>query len=200
MSLELRKPVEVVTAEVYRFKFKGHFGWADFTIVESTGSFMIESDWGSYSYMWPTQGRAGGALLKSFLRTASAEYIVEKFSYNNKTDLGKEFDPQATFAALRTRIGELYKDGTIRKGDVKDLLADCASAIRVADVDEFVRDMNYDLAKLLGGEVWEFAVMMPKTRHTFLVNELLPFFQAYLATLEVPQVTSPVEPQPEVSP
>jgi hypothetical protein len=52
-------------------------GWSIYYIDEDSGSLLIMSDWGNYSYMWGHGGR-GDKTLAQFLAGCSSEYIAEK--------------------------------------------------------------------------------------------------------------------------
>lgn len=182
------KKLDQHTAEVFHFVFDGGCcWWATFTVVEALGEFTIVSDCGNYSYRWPAMGLDGKSL-KQFLTTCDAGYVIDKFSYSNKTDLEPCVDYEETRKAWRKAVGERYRlcressrRKRINKSDIQDLLR---------EIDDLMEDeppttllcerLSGELWNALGDEPWELICHSPSPRSEALHDHLLPFFFNWL--------------------
>lgn len=99
--------------DVYRLRFV-EGGWAHFYLCEETGGFLIQSDWGDYSYMWAQPGR-GTRTLKEFIATSNEHYIVDKLGYAKPYEWRLHLNEKKTKQALKDVLKE-------SDGDVSDLL------------------------------------------------------------------------------
>lgn len=176
------------TAEVFHFVFDGGCcWWATFTIIEALGEFSIISDCGNYSHRWPAMGLDGDPL-KDFLATCHPGYVIEKFSYSNKTDLEPQVDYESTRKEFRKAVGEHYqacrnsfRRKHVSKNDIRDLLR---------EVDDLLEDdppttllcerLSGELWNALGDEPWELICHQPSPRAKALSDHLLPFFFNWL--------------------
>ena len=177
-------------AEVFHFVWDGGCcSWATFTIIEQLGEFAIISDCGNYSYRW-NRDSLGSPSLKDFLPTCHASYVVEKFSYSNKTDLNDRVDYSGTRKEWRKAIGELYaernrshfgKQKGMTKEDVKDLLRSIDLLLEdEPPADIIFERMGSDLWLALGGEPYDFLCHERSPRYVALNDHILPFFFNWL--------------------
>jgi hypothetical protein len=158
----------------YSFRF-APYGWAILTINESTGEIAINSDWGNYSHRWHV-GHIGEDNLHAFFLKASAEYIVNKFSHSNKTDLADVLDPESTKKGISERIEELLAEGTIPEALAVTLREELEEwAAEDFDTHLCPSDLEANLY-----EPYEYLVDMPSTRSVFLTEVLIPTLKAYL--------------------
>ena len=184
-----RKPLIVKKAsqhqaDVFHFTFDGDCWWATFTIVEGLGEFSVLSDYGNYSYRW---GDLGKQTLKGFLAGCNADYVLEKFSYSNKTDLADEIDYKETRKEWRKRIGERYADRrthsrkSMAKTEVQDLLKEVDLLLEdEPPADIIFERMSGDLWAVFDNEPYEFVCHRRSPRWEGLRDQLLPFFFGYL--------------------
>jgi hypothetical protein len=112
----------VGTVERYDLKQISHdYSWATFFIDETDGTFMVQSDWGSFSYQWT---HIGNRTLKEFLIGLSIsvekgypDYLTEKLTG------GKEvFDCDATIVKLKEILTNLRDKGKIHPDDCQEML------------------------------------------------------------------------------
>lgn len=90
--------------EAYRFWFKGG-GYAFYYLDHQTGVFQIYSDWGNYSYSWPSVCCAKGEKsLLNFIRTADKWYLTGKLAMNSKKQ--KTFNLKKSTAHVHYQICE----------------------------------------------------------------------------------------------
>lgn len=171
------------TADVFHFVFDGGCcWWATFTIVEALGEFSIVSDCGNYSHRWPALG-LDGEPLKDFLATCHASYVLEKFSYSNKSDLEPRLDYVATKKEWRKAVGEHYRDRRrkMSKFDVQDLLREIDDLLEDEPPTNILCErMSGGLWNALGDEPWEMIRTEPSPRYEALRDHLLPFFFNWL--------------------
>lgn len=187
-SLGSIKKKDQHTAEVFHFVFDGGCcWWATFTIVEALGEFTIVSDCGNYSHRWPAMG-LDGEPLKDFLTRCDAGYVIDKFSYSNKTDLEPEVDYKATRKEFRKAIGERYKESRepffrskMDKNDVSDLLQEVDDLLGDEPPTMLVCErMSSEMWNALGSEPWELICRRSSARYEALHDHLLPFFFNWL--------------------
>lgn len=173
-ELEISGNVVITQPVSYSFRFKP-YGWAILTLNESTGEVTLVSDWGNYAHRWHI-GHIGEPTLHEFFIKAGADYLVNKFSYENKTDLEDVTDHEATEKGLIEHIDELVSNETIGQGLADELKEDVASwknnsfdcSVCPSDLEEFL-DQPY-----------EHIQTKRSTRYEFLVKRLLPVMKKYL--------------------
>ncbi len=175
-KLELVREPWITTPVAYSLRFKGYGAWAIFTINDATGEFSIQSDWGNYSYRWNTDA-LGDKDLTDFLCQCEPNYIVRKFSQENKHDLKPVTDLDETRRVVRESILEQRRIREIEKDDARalyELVNDWVDANCVVD------ECPPDLWDFLN-EPWEFIREKHSERWRFLQDELLPFFFDWLS-------------------
>lgn len=180
-ELEISGEVVVTQPVSYSFRFKP-YGWAILTLNEATGEMTIQSDWGNYSHRWHI-GHLGEPTLHDFFVKAGSDYLVNKFSYENKTDLADVTDEEATLKGLIEHIDELVANETIEQGLADELKEDVTSwknnsfdcHVCPTDLEEFL-DQPY-----------EYIQMRRSGRYEFLVNHLLPIMKKHLRERPVAQ-------------
>jgi hypothetical protein len=103
--------VKTGSADVYSFRFQEPFGWAIFTVNNTTGEFHIQSDWGSWQYRWPVGDNLGAdsaaheKQLAHFLGTSNdAHYVTDKLSYNEPRTFRNEFSEEKTRGEMRRLV------------------------------------------------------------------------------------------------
>lgn len=91
-------------ADVVRIWFQP-CGWLIAFFDEAYGSVSIQSDWGNVGYSWGANntGINGPDKIKRFFATAGVDYIIDKFSYDQK-DLKGVIDSEKTRAYFRDCI------------------------------------------------------------------------------------------------
>jgi hypothetical protein len=79
----------------------GFRSWALCTVNDATGELLISSDWGSWSYRWPSSPQSLGAPnLTAFIGARDAvDYLARKLQSEGRT--AYRFSPKATTAELR---------------------------------------------------------------------------------------------------
>lgn len=157
----------------YYFRFN-HCGWAIFTVNYTTGEFSIQSDWGNYSYRW-------NGLSKESLIRFSPEYIADKFSHENKGELERVFDGEKTEEGVIEVVRDRMKGLDIedRKALGLDLRAVLVFSSDARDFMESI-DRTEIARKFLN---YEDICTKHSERYRFLVQRLLPFFQAHLKSM-----------------
>lgn len=79
-ELNVNEQLELVAVSqpvTYRFRAKGHFGWACATVNEETGELLVTSDWGEWGHRW-NPAHLGEPSLHRFLGRAPYDYIANK--------------------------------------------------------------------------------------------------------------------------
>ena len=98
-------------AEVFDIRSDGKNGvpageGGTFVVDEATGAFMAYTTFGTFAYSWPNRGDKS---LKEFLASLSYDYFMGKAS----PDGGREFDVEATAAAIQDLLGERLAEHAI---------------------------------------------------------------------------------------
>lgn len=177
------------TATAYGFRFK--WGWAIFTINDSTGELSVCSDWGSYSHRWNVGAlgsEPGGATstLTQFLARCCRQrddYVVRKLKLDSRSKCLEEvFDADGTMRGVRRRVCEYRREQRITKPEARALWQLAAEWVRHED------GCTYDtcpdqLCRFLNGTidaVYEYIETKPSARFVFLRDRLIPFFGEWL--------------------
>jgi hypothetical protein len=188
-DLELRGPPTKPVPERWHFRFN-HFGWAIFTICNETGCFDIQSDWGDYSHRWNPAHLGEGMTLKRFIAAdGRADYLTNKLSYNKPREFTEEWDADETRLRVKGRIIEARKSGAIDRARAAELWFDLKHYACFDSVDAFLWGLQgcHHLGDWLE-EPFECCVFKTSSAHDFLLEKLLPFFQAHLrAEMEGPK-------------
>jgi hypothetical protein len=171
-------PVKVSKAVSYTFHFKP-YGWAIYTVNETTGEFHITSDWGSFSHRWDPKN-LGEKTFQQFLIKAEPSYICRKFAAANK-ELNEVVDEEETLKAIKTRILEDRRSRFIPSKEEAELLLSLAEEWADADFSEAV----------IPSEFFDYSYedfLHTKESYTAKVvtTLLLPAFQSYLKESKVP--------------
>lgn len=116
MKYELKSVNKSVT-EKYDFRFD-KAGYAIVFLDEVSGLITMNTDWGNFSYGWPSPGRGTGTL-KEFLASCDTGYLLDKFCRRNW------FDEDGTKEALK----ELVKQEIL----VDEVRTECLQEIKDAD-------------------------------------------------------------------
>lgn len=87
------------------------------TICEETGSLMINSPYGNFSYIWTKSGR-GGESLHKFLSTLHFDYFMDKTYGGNH----KEADIPATLASYKKDVIEDRKRNDISREEAREIM------------------------------------------------------------------------------
>lgn len=181
--LVVRGDVEINNPVSYSFRFVDFGNWAIFTINEMTGEFSIQSDWGNYHYRWNINHIGKNRKLSQFLLTCDSDYVVRKFAYDNKHDLGQVTDTDATLARIRQRICEARRHGDIddeKWHRAKDKARELWEQTDSWAAEDFrLEACQSELYNFLS-EPWDYIYTMPSARFNFLKNRLLPFFFDWL--------------------
>ncbi len=192
----LRETVrEAKVYETITIKLLFDCGGAVFRVDEDIGSLTVDSDWGTYSYVWGHGGRNGRSLL-DFLRTCSDGYMASKLLSGRREEV---FDVPAMRREMKAHARTLFKQDRLRfavddpawasgtRGNSFELFRELTSEIM-----EFCREIDdiptthdiYPYAGELMGKVfdplWDFIKTELPDRHQFLHDQLIPTFQAYL--------------------
>lgn len=172
------KSSSIETAEVFRFSFdRPPGGWACFTICEQTGEFSLQSDWGNGSYRWNI-GALGAPSLKDFLADTSPDYVLSKFSYENK-ELKERFDADKTRKEMRKHLCEERRRLSLKQDEARELWEQVEGFYDEANSSGdllAVERMEKELNDFFGGEPWNYFRHAPSPQYRFLYDELLPFF------------------------
>lgn len=102
------------TCERYDIRWSG-CGWAVITIDENGGVFNCQSDYGNYSYNWPSHGRKS---FKHFLVeiTRDPSYLLNKVSDRSFFDFNK------SLKAWEKSLLEMQEDGDCTADQVKEAM------------------------------------------------------------------------------
>lgn len=174
--LVLNGEVSVSTPVSYNFHFKP-YGWAIFTINDRTGEFSIQSDWGTYGYRWSTaRGAIGNRTLTQFLLSCDTDYIVRKFSMENRGELARQVCVQRTEEALKKHICEARRSGDLKKDAAREHWDDVVSWSEHSFSMESCPDALYTFLS----EPWEYLEEDYPHRFYFLRDRLLPYFFQWL--------------------
>jgi hypothetical protein len=85
-------------------------GWAT-VLLTSDGFFAAVTDYGNYAHMWPAHALTIG--FREFICKVEAGYLLTKIAY-------KEYDGEATAAAIRKVIRESRKLGGLTKEQARE--------------------------------------------------------------------------------
>lgn len=114
----VRRSKSVATSYSYTFKW----GWAIFTVNDSTGEFSVQSDWGNWSNRWNIL-HLGKPTLTEFLKHSDADYVVNKFQVERS-----EIDEEATRKRLRELVIKARREKKISKEEAEDAVCEIKGA------------------------------------------------------------------------
>lgn len=169
------------TAKAYSFSFEP-YGWAIFTINDTSGEFSIQSDWGNWSYRWNVKHlgestKTDSPLTHFIADRSEASYLVNKLYYGRDND---RYSPEKTEQEWKRIIIQNRRDGWCTKEEAR------AAWDELEYVDFDTPDTAYNttcemshLPEMLD-PVWEFFFREPLPEATILEYHLLPFFIEYL--------------------
>lgn len=178
------------TANAYSFRFK--WGWAIFTINESTGEVAICSDWGSYSHRWHVGAlgeRADGSrvTLTEFLAGCCSrdrdDYVVRKLKLDSQSKcLEDVFDREATLQGVRKCVREYRREQRLTRDEARELWHEALAWVDHEYGCTF-ESCPDQLCRFLNGTIdaaYEYIERKPSVRFVFLRDQLLPFFGKWL--------------------
>ena len=102
------------TCERYDIKLKNDFGWAIITIDENGGIFNAQSDFGDYSYRWPSHGRKS---FKHFIQ----ELVRDKGYFLGKVADGNHYYQSETGKAWKKEVIRARKEQDLDKEQAREL-------------------------------------------------------------------------------
>lgn len=102
----------VATSYSYQFD---HFGWAIFTVNDSTGELFLQSDWGSWSHRWNVNHLGCPTLTEFISKRADSSYIVGKLGVEQRVH-----DAHSTEMAVRRRLLDRRRDRSLDKEEARD--------------------------------------------------------------------------------
>lgn len=150
------------TAKTYSFRFDEPFGWAIFTVNDTTGEFHIQSDYGQWQYCWGI-GNLGGPKERQIVKDMpltyflavrpDAHYVAMKFGYNKEQNFANYPSMEKTAAAFRMRIINarlLSKDNQFPVDEYIELLNKFLG--RDNDIEDHG---DFDLTKEAARNLWE---------------------------------------------
>ena len=158
-------------------------GWAEFTINEATGLFAVHSDWGHGHHYWPNRG---GRTLKEELLRFSADYIMNKFSYEKKDDWKPIFDAGLTRDSLLDFV-ENYSDWEEDSEDKRELIdqvEDFVNECEETNSDAAMTNVGHELNEALDYEIYNHILSRQTARWLFFRDTLIPWFQNWLQVRE----------------
>lgn len=94
-------------------------GWAIAVVNTRTGFFAVDSDFGRYVYTWDSMGVPD---TRQFLIGCDTHYLCSKFMMGRPNG-GRDFDCEASVAAVRKLIEEAWPEGSDERNDELELLA-----------------------------------------------------------------------------
>lgn len=112
-SLKVLRFTGPAPAEVYYTRFEGS-GWALLIIDSDTGTVAIHSDYGDWTFSWPSPGR-GPCTIKEFLCRGDFDYLANKF--DSSRDL---FDHEATVRSMVEQILDDRRSHAVDKEDARN--------------------------------------------------------------------------------
>jgi len=183
------------TADVYRFVFRGSLsGWVIFTICDETGELSVQSDWGCWGHRWNIEHLGNGATLTEFIRDRDpehADYLANKLSYSMPSDARRLPDEEGTEKAIRDRILELRRDGSVTAEDAREAWDDVE--MLMMEYSEGGPSVAYwampeSIFKVLGSDIYEhYFALKEAPCLTILRENLLPLLITELQSEQVEQ-------------
>lgn len=133
-------------AEFYRIRNGGE--WAHITINERTGTFMAQSSYGTFGYIWTA---IGDCTLKQFLAGLEYGYFFSKVAASH----GYKFSADRTIQSLREMIIEARREKDIDDLEARTLWRVADTAKEYDDEGAFLGAMyfDYDMSRFLRGDV-----------------------------------------------
>ncbi|MDD5301475.1 MAG: hypothetical protein PHS14_00085 [Elusimicrobia bacterium] len=168
-KLKAEKFVRRTDAEVYSTRFDKQYGWAIIILHEETGVVAITSDYGDWTYSWPSPGR-GNCTLKEFVCHGSYDYMACKFEGGKP----EEFDGAATRAAFTKRLFQQRRDRSIQKEEARDVYDSLEACEWGGNVEGLYLSADEDLRKWMGSEWYEFNVFTRGHKFYWLRDGILP--------------------------
>jgi hypothetical protein len=129
-----KKDYSIEKTIVECYKIRHNLGYADITVdsLGTKGRISISSDWGNYSYFWG----ACGSSFKEFLIDLNLEYTADKFNADRWLNL------ESTIKFYKERVLESKNDGSISKGDAKEIIFEINSLKYCSNRDEFLLEIS----------------------------------------------------------
>lgn len=157
-------------AEVYSMRFANRSGWAIAFIHEPTGTVCLRTDYGDWSFSWPSPGR-GNCTLKEFLCGGHFEYLADKFEQGRS----RRFDFESTVLNIKNKIAEASDDKPYTcDEDLVREMNDWLDEEAQNDTALFIDRMPSALSKLLGDAPYEYMVYDRDYRFYWLRDGILP--------------------------
>lgn len=178
------RSISVQTAKAYGFTFEEPFGWAIFTINDSSGEFSIQSDWGNWSHRWNVNHLGVDKNIKNPLThfiadRGDAGYLAKKL-YNGREM--KRFSPENTEHEWRKMVLQSRREGYLKKEAAREIWDDIGQ-LDFSDA----HSLNNSIYHLDGKELnrffdpfWDYLFDENVPEATILTYHLLPFFINYL--------------------
>lgn len=161
------EPVTVELSTVAKIICRPPTGWAILRLEESTGFVSIESDWGDWSYRWPSYARASS--LGSFLNEINVHYAAGKFL----GERAREFSPEKTERSVKTAILEMRRRDDLTSETAREEW-ELASCIRDEGFDVFCHKSTLD-------SPWDYHSTEPDQQFSaFWERAWVPFFKPAL--------------------
>lgn len=130
--------------------------WALITLDNDHGDIAIQSDWGTWAYVWPYPGR-GDETLKQFLCRAGTGYIKNKFSYDQGG--GENYwHKHETEKLIKKDLLRLRREHECDKEQAREIWEEVESAIENTDSWQHFVERMFDCeaaVKVYGHELWE---------------------------------------------
>jgi hypothetical protein len=167
-SLEVKQ-----VAKSYHFRFEETFGWAIFTVNDSTGELNIQSDWGDWAHRWGGAGLGGKTISQAIASWTDAHYLCDKLHYGKDRD---QFDGVETRKGLRERILEKRREMDISKEAARELWDETEHHIDFDTPDTFMNSISREMDQFLDGMAYEYIRRSPTYGWEILLRQLLPLF------------------------
>ncbi len=168
--------VSISAARSYHLRFEP-FGWAIFTVNDTTSELSVQADWGiSLAHRWPGGGLGGKTISEALAAWGDASYVCDKLHYGQKRT---EFDPERTVASIKRVIISSRREGRLDREEARDLWFDLYHYSSDCDTaDGFLHSVTPALDTFL--EVpYEYIEEGPTFQWCIYLNTLLPaFFEA----------------------
>lgn len=190
----------------YYFYFENWLGtWANFYVDNAKGTFMINSDWGDFTYRWGLSGMPENKSFEQFLADCvkSCDYVTTKFSYGR--DDARRFCGTHTSNRIKRDILDLRREGAISAEQARcawliledasqydndieynSLVSSCfEDTDAYFNSDEFVgiEDLfgfnDFKLSEIIE-DIWEYYDRIETPKFRFVRQELLPMFFGFL--------------------
>jgi hypothetical protein len=171
-------------AKYYHFVFEEPFGWAIFSINDTTGEFNIQSDWGNYQHRWNTNHLGESHTkhsmpLTHFLAVGNdSSYVTDKLHYGRND---REFySPDKTERGVKESILQRRRRADISQEEARSAWEDL-EYMSFDSAEGFMHSLSdtTTLRELLE-DSYEYIQHEASFGYVFLQYKLLPFFFNYL--------------------